>query len=109
MKKKNLAVSTILSAAVLGLSAGGAVAHMEPKKGEATEKCYGVAKAGKNDCASKANKHGCAGMSKVDSDINEWIKLPKGICEKLEGGKLTSADAAKEEGGKDHKDDGHAH
>ena len=108
MKKKNLAVSTVISTAVLGLSAAGAMAHMEPKKGEATEKCYGVAKAGKNDCASKANKHGCAGMGKVDLDRNEWIKLPKGVCEKLAGGFLP--DGSEESKVKpEHEGDGHSH
>ena len=108
MKKKNLAVSAVISTAVLGLSAAGAMAHMEPKKGETTEKCYGVAKAGKNDCASKVNKHGCAGMGKVDLDANEWIKLPKGVCEKLAGGSLP--DGSEESKAKpEHKDDGHSH
>jgi len=108
MKKKNLAISTVISTAVLGLSAAGAMAHLEPKSGEATEKCYGVAKAGKNDCASKANKHGCAGMGKVDLDANEWVKLPKGICEKLTGGSLSAA-SEKSKSEPEHKDDGHSH
>jgi uncharacterized membrane protein len=48
-----------------------------------TEKCYGIAKAGKNDCAGPA--HACAGQSKATSD-KEWIKLPKGTCERIVGG-----------------------
>jgi len=48
------------------------------------EKCYGVVKGGKNDCA--ANGHACAGQSKADNDPKEWISLPKGTCEKLIGG-----------------------
>lgn len=51
----------------------------------AMEKCAGVAKAGKNDCA--ANGHSCAGQSKKDGGA-EWIKLPKGTCERLAGGKV---------------------
>ena len=35
-------------------------------------KCYGVAKAGQNDCASHNGSHSCAGQAKVDSDPNEW-------------------------------------
>lgn len=50
----------------------------------AKEKCYGVAKAGKNDCA--ANGHSCAGQAKADSHGKEWVQLPKGACEKLAGG-----------------------
>jgi uncharacterized membrane protein len=54
-----------------------------------TEKCYGVAKAGKNDCAG--GKHACSGQSTKDRDANEWVKLPKGTCERLVGGSLTPA------------------
>jgi uncharacterized membrane protein len=50
------------------------------------EKCYGVAKAGQNDCASSA--HSCAGQSKTDSEPGEWKYVPKGTCEKA-GGKTT--------------------
>jgi uncharacterized membrane protein len=35
-------------------------------------KCYGVAKAGLNDCANAAKTHDCAGQSKVDYDLGEW-------------------------------------
>lgn len=54
-----------------------------------TEKCYGVAKAGKNDCASASGSHSCAGGATLDSDGGEWIFLPRGLCEKLDGGSLT--------------------
>ena len=51
---------------------------------DATEKCYGVAKAGKNDCA--ANGHSCAGQAAKDANGKEWIKVPKGTCERIVGG-----------------------
>ena len=50
------------------------------------EKCYGVVKAGKNDCA--ASGHSCAGQSKAEKNAKEWISLPKGTCERLVGGSL---------------------
>jgi uncharacterized membrane protein len=50
------------------------------------EKCYGVAKAGKADCAAKDGSHSCAGQNKKDADPNSWIFLPKGVCDKLAGG-----------------------
>ena len=53
------------------------------------EKCYGVAKAGKNDCGNAAGTHSCAGLASVDADGGEWVALPKGVCEKLVGGSLT--------------------
>lgn len=65
-----------------------AAAHMEPKANDGTEKCYGIAKAGKNDCASPPAKHSCAGLAKHDSDPNEWVKVPQGLCSKLAGGSL---------------------
>ena len=57
-------------------------------KAAATEKCFGVAKAGKNDCA--ANGHSCAGQATANG-AKEWIKLPAGTCERLVGGSLTAA------------------
>jgi len=48
------------------------------------EKCSGIVKAGMNDCG--ANGHACAGQAKADKDAAEWIKLPKGTCEKIMGG-----------------------
>jgi uncharacterized membrane protein len=48
------------------------------------EKCYGVAKAGKNDCAAGA--HSCAGQSTQSEDKSSFVYLPSGICEKLAGG-----------------------
>lgn len=109
---KKLAISAILSAAVLSLSAINASAHMEPRKGDNLEKCYGVMKAGMNDCASKGNKHACAGMSKtkIDGDPNEWVKLPKGLCEKLANGSLMPGDeAAEAEEEHYHRHEGHGH
>ncbi len=50
------------------------------------EKCYGIAKAGKNDCAIPG--HDCMGHSKVDNDKKEWMFVKKGECEG-KGGSLT--------------------
>ncbi len=51
----------------------------------AKEKCFGVAEAGKNDCAT--GKHSCAGQAKTDKAADEWKHVPKGQCEKM-GGKV---------------------
>ena len=53
------------------------------------EKCYGIAKAGQNDCASASGSHSCAGQAKVDKDKDEWKFVAKGTCEKA-GGKLAA-------------------
>lgn len=49
------------------------------------EKCYGVAKAGQNDCATRNGSHSCAGQAKRDNDANDWKYVPKGTCEKSGG------------------------
>jgi uncharacterized membrane protein len=46
------------------------------------EKCYGLAKAGKNDCASTGN-NSCAGTSKVNADPKAWIYVPEGYCDRI--------------------------
>ncbi len=51
------------------------------------EKCYGVAKAAKNDCA--ASGHACAAQAKTDGDAAEWLYVPEGTCERLVGGSTT--------------------
>jgi uncharacterized membrane protein len=81
--------TAILAAAIGGLVAfTGPAFSADDSKSAATEKCFGVAKAGKNDCAGAA--HSCQGMSKKDSDAKEWVKLPKGTCERIVGGSLTA-------------------
>lgn len=51
------------------------------------EKCYGIAKAGKNDCASTGN-NSCGGTSKANADPNAWIFVPAGYCDRIVGGNL---------------------
>ncbi|MES9939732.1 MAG: DUF2282 domain-containing protein [Candidatus Thiodiazotropha sp. 6PLUC2] len=53
-----------------------------------TEKCFGVAKAGKNDCAAGPGTS-CAGTSTVDAQGNAWMLVLKGSCGKIVGGSLT--------------------
>ena len=79
MKMRNLA----LAAAIGSLISLGATPTAFAGEKADKEKCYGVAKAGKNDCA--ANGHSCAGQSKVDNDPTEWKYVPKGECEKMGG------------------------
>ena len=50
------------------------------------DRCFGIAKAGMNDC--KAGSHSCKGMSTVDADPASFMLLPAGTCEKLVGGKM---------------------
>ncbi len=78
----NSALAAVVALGSLGL-ANDALAQ-EKKQGE---KCYGVAKAGKNDCQTATSA--CAGSAKQDGDPTAFIYVPKGTCEKIAGGSLT--------------------
>jgi uncharacterized membrane protein len=85
-----MTLKTLTIAAAVGglLAAGSALATHHEGMGEAKGdkvKCYGIAKAGKNDCATAS--HGCAGAAKTDNDPVEWKFAPKAECEK-QGGTL---------------------
>lgn len=81
MNKRKL----LLTAALVGLTVAGVTSVHAAKEGQ--EKCYGVAKAGANDCANATGTHSCAGQAKTDNDPNEWKYVPKGTCVK-DGGSL---------------------
>ena len=75
-----------LIAAALATVCTAAAATDKPKAEQ--EKCFGIAKAGQNDCAA-AGVHGCASQSKVDKGGADWKYVAKGTCAKA-GGKLTA-------------------
>lgn len=83
MSKKHLVHAAI---AGLVLSAGLGGQAFANEHGKEKEKCYGVAKAGKNDCATGSSS--CAGTSKTDGQKDAFIALPKGTCARLVGGSL---------------------
>ena len=85
MKKTNAAFAAIGSLLALSVATH-AFAADKPQMD--MEKCFGVTKAGKNDCAGAS--HACAGQSKADSNGKEFLSLPKGTCERLVGGSLKS-------------------
>jgi uncharacterized membrane protein len=81
MNKTLSAASLALAlGAALGIAAAPAIAARQDKMAE-TEKCYGVAMKGKNDCKAGAGTT-CAGTSKTDYQGNAWSMVPKGTCEK---------------------------
>jgi len=88
MKTTQLFVASAVAAALTlpfgAIAQGGGPA---PKPSFEAEKCYGVAKAGRNDCQT-ANSS-CAGTSKRDAQGDAWIYMPKGACERLVNGSLT--------------------
>lgn len=81
--------SLLISTAIAGLVALAGAAQAQQGAKPAQEKCFGVAKAGKNDCGTA--KHSCAGQAKTDNDPAEWKYVEKGSCEKM-GGKLASVE-----------------
>ena len=89
---KNSTSLTLAIASVLALGVATANAEGPAKQGANTEKCYGVAKAGQNDCGTA--KHACAGTAKADNMPDDWKYVPSGTCEKA-GGKTKAPDAKK--------------
>lgn len=77
-------VLAILSASVAAASSTNVAA--EKSNTPESEKCYGIAKKGMNDCAG--HDHTCQGLSKVDRDTGEYLFVLKGTCKKIVGGKL---------------------
>lgn len=86
MNKRQALIAAAL-ATVCAVSVTQAVAADEK------EKCYGVAKAGANDCATGA--HSCAGQAKADNAPTEWKYVAKGTCEKAGGKTMPPAAMAK--------------
>ncbi|AJR06972.1 DUF2282 domain-containing protein [Photobacterium gaetbulicola] len=80
-KTTNIALAT----AVTGLIAlaGTTLTTTTAVAAEEKEKCYGVVKAGKNDCATKTSS--CAGTSKTDGQKDAFVMVPKGLCDRLVG------------------------
>ena len=85
MNQRLIVSSALASVLALGLVTGAAAADTK-------EKCYGVAKAGKNDCANLSGSHSCAGRATQDNSPAEWNYLAKGTCKDMKG---LSADEAK--------------
>lgn len=76
----------VLASAIAGVLAFAVLAPAGAAEKVETEKCYGVAKAGKNDC--QTSNSACAGTAKKDGQKDAWLYLPKGSCEKIVGASL---------------------
>lgn len=89
-------IKLAIGAAVAGVITMVAATALAADKPGATEKCYGVAAAGKNDCQTASNS--CAGTSEKDRQPDAFVTLPKGLCTKIAGGSLTAGAPAKKAG-----------
>ena len=76
-----------VSAALGSLIALGAATTALPAVAADSEKCYGIVKAGKNDC--QTNTSACQGTSTSDNQGDAWVYVPKGLCDKIVGGSTT--------------------
>ena len=81
--------SLMMAAALTSLLLAG-TAQAAPMEGD-TEKCFGIATAGKNDCASSTGSHGCAGMATKDHDPADWKSVSKGTCSSMGGHTMSAA------------------
>ena len=82
MDHKRIFISSAI-AGLIATAAADATAQDKPK-----EKCYGIAKAGQNDCGTA--KHSCAGKATKDNDPAEWKYVAAGTCAQA-GGKASPA------------------
>lgn len=79
---KQLIAATLGAILAVGVTSETLACHNAAPKG--LEKCYGIAKAGKNDCGT--SQYACSGNSKVDGEKIGWIMVPKGTCNKIVNG-----------------------
>lgn len=86
-KRQALVAAALAGACAAHASAGG---QMDGAAKAEHEKCYGIAKAGQNDCGTAT--HGCAGQAAADNDPGEWLFVAKGTCQKAGGKTAPSAD-----------------
>jgi len=88
----------MLTAAIAALATGQLLASATAQAAGAAvcaeqERCYGIARAGKNDCATSNSS--CAGSAKQDNLKDAWVYVPKGTCQKVAGSSQTLPDAKK--------------
>lgn len=83
----------ITASALASLMAIGLASNVLAQDKAAKEKCYGIAKAGQNDCANLSGTHSCAGQSKVDNSPDEWKYVAAGTCATMKG--MTAEEAKK--------------
>lgn len=98
MNQRQMLSSALASVLALGLVQS-ASAHDDMVKQD-KEKCYGIAKAGENNCANLSGTHSCAGEASKDNAPDEWKLVAKGSCAKLGGMNRDQAKAALAKAGK---------
>lgn len=88
MRDKHKLIKTAITTIFIAAASQTAVAEKSALANDAnTEKCYGIVKAGMNDCATAHAS--CAGSATKDKQADAFIFLPKGTCDKIAGASLT--------------------
>lgn len=82
---------TMITAAATSLMSLALLSSPVMAQNAAKEKCFGIAKAGQNDCANLSGSHSCAGQSKVDNDKGEWKYVAAGTCKTMNGMSMDEA------------------
>jgi len=80
MSHRTLATSALASLLALGLTHAQAADDAKSK-----DKCFGIVKAGQNDCSNLSGSHSCAGQATADNAADDWRYVPKGTCASLGG------------------------
>lgn len=71
------AASSLLALGIAGAAVPGQAASMD--------KCFGVAKAGQNDCSGISGLHSCKGSATSSYEAGDFKVVPSGTCEKMGG------------------------
>lgn len=87
MNKRVLIVSALATAVAAPTACGQVAPQPAPTPPFKAEKCYGIARAGENDCASTGYNE-CGRTSRKALDLRAWIYVPVGYCERIQGGSL---------------------
>mgnify|MGYP001586797565 CR=1 FL=1 len=86
MTRRNALITTAIGGLIaLDLTSTGTASAADTPK---MEKCFGISKAGKNDCQTSSSA--CAGTAKKDGQKDAWIYVPQGTCDKIAGASLTA-------------------
>jgi uncharacterized membrane protein len=76
---QHLAGSALTALLISAISTVASAETSQSAKRPTTEKCYGIAKAGKNDCQAGPGTS-CAGTSTRDYQGNAWKLVRAGTC-----------------------------
>ena len=93
MKDMEKVIKSAFTAFLVITSSSASIAATNDAAKNTTEKCYGIVRAGMNDCATA--KQSCAGSATKDKQSDAFVFVPTGLCNKIVGGMLKPKDAAK--------------